>query len=461
MKLSLDHLQPFLPGQEAGFTYEADTGKIATIAYLGGWGSGKTHGAARTFFNYCLMNGWHEVYGTSTPKALIVAPTYRVLQQATLVEFFNVCPSAFVLRRRGPPHNDILLANGVTILTHSGEAEIEGITASVVWIDEIHRPTFANHATRFPNLMARLRDKKAPQKAMIVSGLPESGWIRERFDIPGVKPEILSNGPDKPPVRVYKNDRQCTVLMPTVGNTHNDPDVVSAYFSQCPSGQEESLLGGNWMPPQGAIYPQFSADIHLTDFRGNADAVTHIGLDIGDHGAMLFAQQAPAQIRNIVGRQHTENGLIVVDQILTHDQSVDAMCYQAKTRTGWNIFGPNTTICTDPTTRRDETKAIRKHFPNARIVKRERGHETFPIESGIRLTQSALRDALGNVRLRFWRGLADESLGVIDGLQRYRRNPVTGLPVKDNSRDHCLDALRYLAAEWLRTEKPEARILSG
>ena len=83
----------------------------------------------------------------------------------------------------------------------------------------------------------------------------------------------------------------------------------------------------------------------------------------------------------------------------------------------------------------------------------------FPIESGIRIVQRAFADALQNNRLYIWRGLANVPNGIVDGLQRYRRNEITQEPIKDNARDHCLDALRYICCELLPTDKPESRVL--
>lgn len=441
MQLNLDW-EPFLDGQWDGFNFDAPKGQIAVTAFLGGWGSGKTHGAARKFLRRVCEAPKTDAYGLGAPKSLIVAPTFKVLQQATLAQFVKLCPSEVIAKRRGPPYNDVWLINGHQILLHSGEAEIEGMDAVCVWIDEVHKPVFSSNPTRYLNLLARLRDPFAEKKEMIVSGLPTAGWVRDTFSVAA--------------------PNRKTVLMPTKSNAYMDRALIDVFYQNCPGGQEKTLLGGQWMSPEGAIYVQFDAAAHLTPHRGDRAAPVHIGIDIGDRGCALIAQKVPMTTRDVVGRQKQELGLLIVDQILTVDQSVDELCYQLKTQTDWNITQHGSTICTDPTTRRDELTALRKHFPGVRIVKRERGHDTFPIENGIRITQRALRDALGNIRLKFWADLAKppyKALGVIDGIERYRRSETTGHAVKDNSRDHVLDALRYLTAEHVRPEKPETRVL--
>src|SRR3989304_4618819 len=130
----------FLPDQWEGFAFDAPDSAIGITAFLGGWGAGKTNAAARKFLRRCLENPWHEGYGRGNPLSIVVAPTHKILTQATLAQLRAICPRDAIISDRGPPHNDMLLINGHRILKHSGESEIEGMDAVCVWIDEIHRP---------------------------------------------------------------------------------------------------------------------------------------------------------------------------------------------------------------------------------------------------------------------------------------------------------------------------------
>ena len=429
---------PFLPHQWDGFVFEPK-GQLARINELGGWGSGKTHGVARIAIKAALRNPWTPEYGDTNPTGIIVAPTFRILKQSTMAQFDMLCPRMAVKKRRGPPHNDILMANGFRWVLYSGEAEIEGLNACVFWVDEIQHPVFSGDGRRFLNLMARIRDSKAQTMYQLTSGLPEAGWVRDTFG--------------------HDVDDMLTVLCPTTANPYIPQSTMQAFYDACPSGQEESLLGGQWMSPTGAIYPQYDAHRHVTPREGSPDVVTHLGIDIGNYGAVLFGQDAMVQCLDVVGKKVMQKGLHIVDQLLTTDESVDRMCYRIKTETSWQIVPGQSVICVDPTTRRDEFKSLRDHFPGVRVVSRDRGHEMFPVESGIRQVQRALRDALGNSRLTFAPKLRGQPLGVLDFLQRYRRNDKTGEPVKDNLRDHVGDALRYMVCELIPADKPQPRVL--
>lgn len=432
--------KPFLKHQKDFYSW-LPKDRIGVQALLGGWGSGKTHGAMRKLIRLATLNPWRPSYGSSQPRGILAAPTHRILKQSVLYHFDLLVPPEMVIRRRGPPHNDILMSNGFRWILHSGESEIEGLDACVIGITEIHHPVWSSNPQKFLNLMARLRDPNAQYMGMIVDGLPESGWVRDTFD-----------------TATRPNPNRQTILAKTAENPNIPKETLQTFYESCPSGQEKKLLGGEWMPPIGAIYPQFDAETHLTEQRGYANVTTHIGLDIGNFGAALMAQEIEVELHDILGATHKAKGLLIVDQMLTSDESVEKMCYRIRTEKPWRIDG-NSVICVDPTIRRDETNAIRNHFPQARIVKRERGHDMFPIESGIRIVQRAFADALQNNRLYIWRGLANVPNGIVDGLQRYRRNETTQEPIKDNARDHCLDAMRYLCCELLPTDRPESRVL--
>lgn len=443
--MTTHHLEwsPFLAHQLRFFDWQPPPEVSHTVeSLLGGWGSGKTEGAARRFLRLCAENGWREEYGQAQPIALVAAPTLRILRQATMDTLEKVIPRAAILRKRGAPHYEWILVNGVKILFTSGESQMEGVSAFLVWIDEVQHEAFSSHPTKFLNYMARIRDAKAQRRAMIVSGIPESGWVREHFD-----------KPDDPAFN--------TILCATEDNHHIPRETLERYLAQCPSGYQEALLKGQWMAPPEAIYSQYDARLHLTDDRGTPDAATHIGIDVGNAGAVIFAQEELVPMRGITGKMEGQTkGLIVVDELLASNLSVDEMCYRIKTEKPWRIVAGRSVIHTDPNTDRDELAAMRRHFPGVTIIRRERGDETYSVDTGIRRVQTALRDALGNVRLRFWRGLLGTQYGALDGLQRYRRNPNTGQPVKDNLRDHMLDALRMVVAEQVPVENaPKARVI--
>lgn len=430
-----------LPAQWEAFNFIHDvdvSSPLRILAALGGWGSGKSRSCAQAFIAGCTRNSYSSAYGQTNPRSAVLAPTYRVLKQSTLVQIDSVLPREFVMRRRGLPHNDILLANGHLIELHSGAGELEGASYCNVWIDEIHHPNF--DARKYLNYQARARDPLAHSLAVMVSGLPETGWVRDMFDVPS-------------------SSTRKTIMCATQDNSHIRPEVIQEFLASCPSGAEQRLLGGEWMPPVGAVYPQFDSKVHIIERECRKVEPVHLSFDVGNFAAVIIAQDIGVTLKNVIGRTEQGKGLLVCGQMLPDGMSVDQICYQIRTRTDYVVQPGVSTICVDPTTDRDELAAIRRHFPNVRVVRKERGDATYPVETGIRFMQRALRDALGNVRIFFSKSLVGTPRGILDAMSRYRYREDSDIVVKDNTRDHVLDACRYLVAEQLPAERPRVNIV--
>lgn len=423
-----------LPHQREALFWQP-AGQVGRLAIVGGWGFGKSLAASLRFLRCAFENPWTPAYGDNNPKGVLVAPTMKIAYLATVPMLLRHLPSELILKKDFHRHHYIMLSNGFKIVIHSGESELEGVDACAVWIDEIQHDNFANNTVRYMNLFGRLRDPFANKALMIVSGLPESGWVRETFEA--------------------QDENNKTILGGTKDNPHIPKDLITQFYANCPSGFEESLLGGQWMAPPNAVYPQFDPAIHVVDTPPDHNAVTHVGLDVGNFGAILFAQKRQIRVKDVMGYEYTDHCIEIVDQILTNNDSVDAQAYQIKMNTKWNIQDGASLFCVDPMIRKDEIFALRKHFPQSHVIKRERGHNHFPVENGIRIVQRGLRDAVGNTRLFFNRRLLSETHGIISAVEKYRRNTRSQDPVRDNTSDHPLDALRYLCCELIPTAKPQ------
>lgn len=402
--------------------------ELRILAYLGGWGSAKSSGSAMTYLAACATAPWRPEYKGTNPMSAIVAPTYRILRNATLREFEKVCPREFVRRRRGPPYNDIELVNGHVIVLFSGEGELEGLNLVNIWVDEVHHPAF--DMKKWLNFQARCRDPLAPRRLAMCSGLPESGWVRDAFD--------------KPPSPSRK-----TILAATKDNPFLSRANIDEFLATCAAGEEAKLLGGTWMSPTGAVFPQYDPTIHLVDLELRVGQPVHLSFDVGNQAACIVGQEILVPVKDASGNVTQEKGIVVVRQFLPDGKSVEELCYQIRAQEELQVVPGQSVITTDPTTDQDEMRAMQKHFPRVRIQRRERGDPYFLVEDGVNCMKRALRDALGNTRLFFARSLVGEHRGIIDAIQKLRYNPHTNQVVKDNTTDHVSDACRYLVCEHL------------
>lgn len=418
-----------------------DAAVVRRLALLGGWGSGKSRGAAMAFVAACAAEPWREEYGEQNPLSVIVAPTYRVLRQATLVALESVMSRDIVMKRRGPPYNDLLLSNGHRILLYSGEGELEGLNLVNLWVDEISHPTFDQN--RFANYTARCREPRARRLNVIVSGLASFGWVRDVFDHP-------------------ETATQKTILCGTEQNTHIRAEVLESIRAAVPAGADYLLKAG-WQPAPNAVYPQFEPRLHIVDRELDTRRPVNISFDVGNQAAILVSQRIPVKLRNIVGKEEPGEGLLVGAELVPDGCSVDELCYKFKTTfADFRVVPGESVITTDPTTDKDEERAIRRHFPNVRYVQRKKGDPQYAISFGARLVQRGLRDSMGNTRLYFSAALRKHGKrGILDSVPKLRYREGTDVIVKDNSSDHCADALRYAVCELLPESRSVVRVIPG
>lgn len=384
-------------------------------AVLGGWGSAKTTAVAMQFAITALSYGWHSAYGRKRPQAIVVAPNLRLARKNQLELIDSMLPADLVKRRWSMPEPRILLANGLEITAISADANYEGENLVMCWLDEIQHELYSSNPERYTNYIARLRDPLARQKhtRMFVSGLPTSGWVRDQFEDKGDDPA--------------KNTR----LWGSRLNTKLASGVFDQIRRATPAGQEATFLEGQWQPLPGALFPQFDVSRNILGQEINLRAPVSVGIDIGNHAAI------------VIGQRHPNEALHIVDEILGVGQSMEEMVYQLKQK-GYLIQPGKSEIYVDPTLRRDEINAIRKHFPGVHLVQRERSDQYHDVWTGIRVVQSALRSAAGTTKLTFASSLKKNPKGVIEAMERLRVNQRTGSIVVDDQRDHAADALRYL-----------------
>lgn len=441
-----EHWGTWNPKQLDFFEWEPE-GNLSVMALLGAWGMGKTQGVARRFVIECLRNKKTSAYGEDQPKAAVCAPTNKVLHEATLPKLYAALPKELISKKRvAPPF--IELINGLKILLVSAESTMEGIDLAVFWIDEISHPVFSSNPNLYLNYLARLRDKKSQRRTMMVSGLPLAGWVRENFDFP---PEDVN----RVCIRGGMDDNYDIIT----GESFIPNDVKEQLMEACPSGQEGMIVHGEWGLPPGSTFPMFDSKVHVTSEKGDPNRPVYLGIDIGNHGAIVVGQMVPMQRKGITGEVRTEQGLLVVDQVLTEYESLEDALYRFKIETPWNVQPGKSIVCVDPTIRRDEETAIRKHLPGVAIRRRNRGDDFYNVDNGIGHLQSCLKDALGNVRIKINDKLARTKFGIVESLQMTRTNPKTGIRIKDDSRDHVCDALRYLACEMLQPRREGPRFV--
>jgi len=395
-------------------------------AILGGYGASKTTAGLVKFVKLACANPRTPAYGrTARPKLACVGPTSRHVDAVLQPKLEALIPPALIRRRWGRPHPRWHLINGAEIVFVSNEASFEGEDLAVILIDEIQY--LATAPEKYVNYLARLRDRHSPRRALIACGLPEAGWVRATFDLDALAPQ--------------ERAMRHTLLVGTRDNPHLSEGLVAQIMAACPSGYEEALIGGGWMPGQNALYPMLGDENIVPDSKTDTNAALWLGMDIGVSSAVCLGQD--------YATPHGRGVLIVQDIVLSH-ASVSDMCAAVKA-TPWAhlIIAGKSSIAVDPTIRADEQQAIYKAFPGVRVIIRSRTDPLYHVQAGLRLVQAALQNAKGERRLFVSERCRRTKNGVLEAWQNARTSPVTGRRVKDDRLDHSEDSARYLVNAML------------
>ena len=388
MSSALNSGRRLLPMQDALLRSPA-----TIIGVFGGWRSGKTRGCALKFFANCVANPWRPDYGEDHPFSLVIGWTHKVLVDSAYREIKAVIPRAAIL------------------------GAVEGASACGVWLDEAH---LLPDESAYLNYQMRASDALGRRFLVLVSGLPESGWLQDTFD----RSEH------------HADPSRATLFCRTADNHYNPPHVVAQFRSSVSRQTAIKYLEGRWMPREGVIYYEYDPRVHITDDQGDRAQHVHIGVDIGSKGAVVFFQERPRMIAgNLTMCLH------VVDELLPEQASTEVAMRQVMAR-GWRLDPQRSLICVDPTTRRDEFDSIRRVMGDQiRIIRKDRGDSAEQVEYGIDCVNAALRDANGHVRLTMASSLPTLQRSLRTAIPRYHRR--NGRPVRDDIIDHVLDAWRY------------------
>ncbi len=444
MRIELNGGDALLPTQDVLLSSDA-----YIRAIFGGWGSGKTRGAALCFLANCLANPWaREVYGDDRPFSIVMGTTRNVLRDSAHRELRALTPSALIARERTHPDWEWDLVTGHRIVFRTVKGLTEGASACGVWVDEVHLvPTEA----RWLNYQSRAREPRARRRLVLASGLPEHGWLQSVFDgYPDAEHATVGRGAS------VRSGNRLTLFASSLDN-HYLPAEVLEEFRRSASGKTAAkYIDGRWMTPERLVYFEFDPRVHIVDDPGSRDQPVEVGLDVGDKSAVVFFQHRQRSCKNEAGRRFVSAGLHVVDELAPRQVSTEDVCRQIRDR-GWLISPAKSALYVDPTIRRDEINAIRRVFPDVPLVRKSRRGRADSTEAGHHAINAALRDADRNVRLTIGSHLPRDEDSLYYAILNFRRGP-NGLPHRDDKIDHKVDALRYPVAHLMPAARTSHRV---
>ena len=390
------------------------------ICFCSGVQGGKT-----TFGSVWIVN---EAENVKWNDFIILAPTYRVLQQSTLQKFFEVIPRGYGVYNKAD--STFTTKTGKTFFLRSADKpeSIEGITAGAIWADE-------------------------------VGLMKPDAWLFMQRRVSRTQGRILMTFTPKALNWVYYD-----LYKPWVGGSEDIEfiqfrSVDSPYFPQAEFDRARQTMTphqfklsyeGEFTKAEGLVYPGFSSNNIVDDFAIPKDWRKGGGIDFGFINPFCALEGAvnPDGVLNIY-KCHYKSGMTL--------------------RQHAEFLNPDIPYFYDPSGRQEAEELISMGFElqpanndinlginkvNARIMGRllprsEHEDKYLDIDDEDRRI----------TRLKVFRSCGEliEEIGIY----QYEKNQTTGewkdRPLKAN--DHAMDALRYLVMGLDEFEEPEVIVL--
>jgi phage terminase large subunit len=238
-----------------------------------GIGFGKTAAGVCELIKQCVNS-------PAGVRFALAAPTYRMLTNATLAEFFKFCPRELI---ESYNKSDMIidLVNGVEIVCVAGDRDdtidrIRGITIGGFYGDEISRSSEYMHEV----LVGRLRDGRGPMKGWYTTTPKGFNWLHRIF----VEKRLKNGEPLSDP-----EDYEIFT-----GSTFDNPHTPDAYKQSVKNAYvgvfAKQELYGEFVGYEGLVYPGFHRDMHVIDTTNMPMKAVWGGVDFGFSNPSVILQ---------------------------------------------------------------------------------------------------------------------------------------------------------------------------
>lgn len=367
--------------------------KFDIVLFNGGRGSGKTTAGAIQ----AIMEALEYQPGE---RGVVLAPTYPMLEDATMYELFNWLPRQYIAEYNRTRHV-LRLANGSEIAFRSADKPdtLRGPNRAWAWLDE---PRNLRTREAFDIVMAQLR----PARKMWLTSTP-GGMFHWMY-------KVFVEDP-------LPNSKAITVK--TTDNPYLPEDFENTLRTQYTGNFAAQELDALWVSFEGLIYPEFDPTLNVTPAADYDPAGGPLlwGCDDG------YAEGHERVV--LIGQRTKAGGVNVFWEYSKCFQSYDATIDELLA-----LPYPRPQIC-----------SVGIDSPHFRGELHKRGVGTSPgndskkwnVENGIRRLRQLICDGQGVRLLK----VHPRCTCLVAGIQSYRADD-HGKPVKEN--DNEVDALRYL-----------------
>lgn len=185
----------------------------------------------------------------------IIAPTFPMVKNATLREFWKFCPPELIKNHNRSEHI-ISLINGVDIVYLSGDNErdidrLRGLNLSGAYGDEIAMcPEYMNEI-----IMARLRDDRGPMRIWYTTTPKGKNWLYRLFKEKKKKDDTSLDSPND--YAIFGGSTRDNPHTPDEYKESMEGNYVGVFAKQ--------ELEGEFVGFEGLVYSDFSEKVHVID----------------------------------------------------------------------------------------------------------------------------------------------------------------------------------------------------
>lgn len=243
--------------KQAQFIYSCDpTGKLYTVFFIGGIGSGKTYALAEKALRTARLNR-----GCS---GMLVSPTYKMLQNPLLETLKELCTLHSIPFKHKKADSVLELWGDTQILLRSAENPENLRGPNLAWVggDELRNWDLEAYNVS----IGRIRDPRARQRIFFGVSTPDGfDWLYD-----------LIAGPDS-----EKREKNCKWFQAkSVENPALPLDMVELARNTYDETYASQELDGQFVNVgRGRIYPHFERELHVGEYALDSSLPVWIGQD--------------------------------------------------------------------------------------------------------------------------------------------------------------------------------------
>ena len=350
---------------------------------------------------------------------IILAPTYKILQQSTLKKFFDMIPRGYGTYNKAD--STFITRTGKTFYLRSAEhpESIEGITAGAIWADE------AGLMKPDAWLFMQRRVSRTEGRILMTFTPKALNWIYYELYLPWHQAQ--KEGGEHPDIDF--------IQFRSVDSPYFPKDEYERARRSMTDHQFKLSYAGEFAKAEGLVYPDFDSRNICDDFAIPKEWRKAGGIDFGYVNPFVALR-----------------GALSPDDVL--------YIYDCHYKERWTLrqhaerLSEDITYFYDPSGRQEAEELISMGFALQAA--------NNDVDLGINRVNARIKGMPGDdrtIRLKVFRSCIEVKDEI--GLYQYEKNQSTGewkdRPLKAN--DHSMDALRYLIMGIDDYEQPEVIVL--